>query len=137
MVMIEFNNRTKYNFPRSAVLRALNDASKILRIKGKQTLSVAFVDKDEIKKLNKRYRRENKITDVLSFEAGTTDCLGEIIICPAQAKKQAKEFKQSYQKEIIKLVLHGYLHVIGFDHEKEVEAREMEKLERRVLGYGA
>jgi len=61
----------------------------------------------------------------------------EIIICPAQAKKQAKEFKQSYQKEIIKLVLHGYLHVIGFDHEKEVEAREMEKLERRVLGYGA
>jgi len=136
MVTIEFNNRTKYKFPKTAVYCVFKKANKFLRVKKKQILSLAFVDEAEIKKLNKRYRGKNKITDVLSFEAREKDCLGEIIICPAQAKKQAKEFKQSYQKEIVKLALHGYLHIMGYDHEKEVEAGEMEKLERRVLGYG-
>ncbi|MEK7511923.1 MAG: rRNA maturation RNase YbeY, partial [Patescibacteria group bacterium] len=106
MIAIEFNNRTKYNFPKSAVLNALNNANNVLRVKKKQILSVAFVGSTEMKKINKQYRRKNKATDVLSFKVEASDCTGEIIICPAQAKKQAKEFGQSYKKEIVKLALH-------------------------------
>lgn len=135
MVLLEVNGKSLA--PKSKIENLLRLAQAKLKIKSKQIVSLAFVSPREIRRLNKLYREKNKVTDVLSFggtkQISPDDELGEIIICLNQAKKQAKEFKNSLAKEIYKLVLHGFLHLLGFDHEKEREAETMEKKEEEIL----
>lgn len=118
----------------------LNKAQKILKINKTQSVSLAFVPPATIKRLNKAYRKKDKVTDVLSFEEGqgTSDkrqvtFIGEIIICPERAKKQAAEFGNTFEKEIVKLLLHGYLHLLGYDHVKLKNAKVMEGIEKILL----
>jgi probable rRNA maturation factor len=92
-------------------------------------LSLALVDENEIKKLNKVYRNKNKATDVLSFD------YGEIIICIPVAKQQAESHKVSVNSEIELLFVHGLLHVLGFDHEKPKDNKTMRDAEQKILGY--
>ncbi len=108
----------------------------------RQSISLAFVATKEIKKLNSRYRHKNKITDVLSFNlddelnktgAGSDQILGEVIICWPVLKKQAKQKGQSLTKELQLLLVHGTLHLLGYDHELATEAKVMESLEERIL----
>lgn len=94
-----------------------------------QELSVAFVGAAESKKINNLYRGKNKPTDVLSFD------YGEIIICVPVAKKQAAEHGLSLTNEIKLLFVHGLLHVLGFDHEKANDNKEMRQAEKKILGY--
>jgi len=84
--------------------------------------------------LNRIYRHKDYVTDVLSFEEDrkTTE-IGEIIVCVSQAKRQAQTFSHSLEKEILRLVLHGYLHLSGYDHVKNKEALVMEALEEKIL----
>ncbi|MFH0987746.1 MAG: rRNA maturation RNase YbeY [Parcubacteria group bacterium] len=151
MVNLEINNQTKFKIPAKTLTPVLDLARKKLKIKtesasaragrDKQSVSLAFVSPLQIKKLNKKYRHKDKVTDVLSFGIDSADyplpptdySLGEIIICPAQAKKQAKEFKNTFKKEIQKLILHGYLHLLGFDHEIDKDAEVMEGIEKDIL----
>jgi probable rRNA maturation factor len=138
MVAIELNNPTKYRAPKKKIAEVLASAQKELKIKRDHLISLAFVSPLQIKKLNKTYRHKDKVTDVLSFahEAlaqRAEEALGEIIICPERAEAQSKEFKQSFSREILKLSLHGYLHILGFDHEVEREALIMEALEDKIL----
>lgn len=84
-------------------------------------ISIAIVDSLEIKKINNQYRKKNKPTDVLSFGKIGEDLL-EIVICPKEVKKNGKVFKE----ELKRVVIHGILHLIGYDHEKsKKEALEM------------
>lgn len=117
---------------------------KKLKLKKDLEVSVAIVDEKAIKKLNHAYRDKNYVTDVLSF--GEMDSsvhryfqdknfLGEIVICYPQATKQAKKAKHSIKNEIQLLLTHGFLHLLGYDHEKsELEAKKMRKLEEKVMG---
>ncbi len=74
------------------------------------------------------------MTDVLSFEeSGSGSFIGEILICLSRARKQAKEVGRSLKNELAKLLLHGYLHLIGYDHEKLTDAKKMEKIEDDIL----
>lgn len=107
-----------------------------------QSISLAFVDAKEITKLNARYRHKNKSTDVLSFNlsdkhspAGEGDdkILGEVIICWPVLKKQAKQKRHSLTKELQLLLVHGTLHLLGYDHEQAKEATVMEGLEKVIL----
>ncbi|PLX25691.1 rRNA maturation RNase YbeY [Candidatus Parcubacteria bacterium] len=114
----------------------LSDLEKILKkdFKIKQQISIALVLPKEIKKLNKVYRRKDKVTDVLSFSLDSKDILGEIIICLSQAKKQAKEKKQSIKSELQLLTVHGTLHLLGYDHEKgDKEFLRQTKMEQKIL----
>jgi probable rRNA maturation factor len=86
--------------------------------KNKFEVSIAFVSDKEIKKLNKIYRGINKPTDVLSFE-GEGKFLGEIIISYSQIKKQAKEFGRTTKQELVFILVHGLLHLLGLDDETE------------------
>lgn len=89
-------------------------------------ISVALVEKDEILKLNEEYRKVASATDVLSFLYDLTPMIsGEIIICPEYVKEQAKEFKVSFEKEFIMLLIHGTLHLLGYDHEISSEEAEL------------
>lgn len=114
----------------------LKDFSQLIcrRYKISQEISVAILSPAEIKKLNKIYRQKNKVTDVLSFNLEDEKILGEIVICLAQAKKQAQEKNISLQSELKLLLAHGTLHLLGYDHEiSEREARRQEKEEQLLL----
>lgn len=134
MVKLEINNQTTFRIPKKPLFKILNKARRRLKIKKSQTVSLAFVSPKIISALNKIYCKKNRATDVLSFEEKVEKGdLGEIIICPWQAKKQAREFKNTFQNEIARLLLHGYLHLLGYDHVKKKEAEKMEKIEKSLL----
>ena len=115
-------------------------AVKILQLlrQNKVELSLALVGDDEIHDLNSRYRKKNKPTDVLSFPsegivAGDNRLLGDVVISVETAKRQAKERKRSLKDEMVTLLIHGILHLLGYDHERSVkDARIMHELEKKV-----
>jgi probable rRNA maturation factor len=82
-------------------------------------LTLVFVSTGQSKALNLRFRKKNYATDVLSFsEPNNHSGLGELILCPQVLKKQAKEHKHSFKKELDYMIIHGFLHLLGYDHEK-------------------
>lgn len=89
-----------------------------------KTLSVQFVGEKKIRELNKGYRGINKVTDVLSFGLDGND-LGDIFICFSQIKKQAKIYKVAVKEELARMITHGILHLLGFDHQKKAEEKKM------------
>jgi probable rRNA maturation factor len=96
-------------------------------------LSVALVSPLKIKELNRRFRGVNSPTDVLSFLLDEKPLSGEIIISPEIAFHQAREVGHSYWREMTLLLIHGALHLLGYDHEKEKERVEMEGLQEKLL----
>lgn len=104
-------------------------------INSKDTMEIIFVTSDKIKELNNYYRNKNSITDVLSFPNDDTsfNSLGDIFICIERAVKQAKEYEHSVIREIAFLAVHGYLHLLGYDHETIEEEKEMIKLQEEIL----
>ena len=110
-------------------------------------LSIALIGQGKMRKLNKRYRNKNKITDVLvfpelkisvgKFGIGSfqkTSGMGEIVLCVREIKKNAKKFNSFFEKELNRCLIHGILHLLGYDHEKsEAEAEKMKKKEEYYL----
>jgi len=131
--MIEINNLT--DFPIDNKLFS-TVAKKVLSGENRETetLSLAFVDGQEIKKLNKKFRDKNEATDVLSFDIKEEGYLGEIVICPEIVKENAIEDGALPEKELFKVFIHGILHLCGYDHEKsEKEAEVMKMLQEKYL----
>jgi probable rRNA maturation factor len=107
----------------------LERAAGQLRIGG--DLAVVFAGDALLHRLNRDYRGKDKPTDVLSFEGGGGDMgLGDIIISVPAARRNAERFSRSLDRELEILVLHGFLHVLGYDH--ETDDGEMEALEKRL-----
>ena len=91
-----------------------------------------FVDEDEMRVLNRDWRGKDEPTDVISFPSGSVDPggrrhIGDIALCPAVARRQARARRHSPFREISLLALHGLLHLLGHDH--ETDEGEMEALE--------
>ncbi|MDR1323253.1 MAG: rRNA maturation RNase YbeY [Candidatus Margulisbacteria bacterium] len=103
--------------------------SDLLQKSGLAGISVTLCDKQTIRNLNRKFRRQNKATDVLSF-----DC-GDIIICPAVASASAKKYHNSLSHELLYLLIHGICHLQGHDHGTPRETALMQKAERRYLAY--
>jgi len=93
-----------------------------------QNVNIIFVDPIFIRELNTQYRNINDVTDVLSFNVDATDLLGEIYICPEYIKSTCQEI--AFKEEILRLIIHGILHLIGYDHEVELteETKNTEKM---------
>ncbi|MEZ5364602.1 MAG: rRNA maturation RNase YbeY [Bryobacterales bacterium] len=90
-----------------------------------------------VRQSNARYRGKNASTDVLSFPDGEDGRLGDILISAARAERQAREYGHSVETEIKTLILHGFLHLSGYDHETdEGEMRAEERRLRRKYGLG-
>ncbi len=128
--MIEINNLSgvpvRRDFLKRVAGRVLEDKKTKCR-----DLSIVLVKPDKIKELNKKYRKKNQPTDVLSFLYGDS---GEIVICLAEVKKNAKKFDSSFKKELAKVLIHGALHLSGYDHEiSERKARAMGKKQNYYL----
>ena len=90
-------------------------------------LSVAIISDQEMRVLNRRYRRQDKPTDVLSFSSGNqfkTDTeFGEVVIAWGVCQRQAKRHKHSTKKEFTILLIHGLLHLCGYDHKRSNTSR--------------
>lgn len=143
MVEILFDNRAGVSLSDEffkTVKNALNVAlNEKLNKEKDYEVSVSFVDKKEIRRLNNSYRDNDLVTDVLSFPMDFDDedisdiiCLGDIVICVDRVKEQAKEFCHSEEREASYLAVHSFLHLIGYDHidkeDKEVMRREEENI---------
>lgn len=99
---------------------------------------VNIVTPAQIRKINNQYRKIDKVTDVISFanrDSGAVyvPLIGEIFICLDQAKKQAKAYKHSLQRELIFLFTHGLLHLLGFDHMKKKDEKVMLALTDKII----
>ena len=102
------------------------------RARGRMT--VAIVPDARVQALNRQYRRMDKPTDVLSFPAGERGYLGDVVIAAGVARRQAKAAGHSLHTELRVLALHGLLHLLGYDHERD--SGRMSRLERRLRARG-
>ena len=121
--------------------RAVAAAAKgcgVKLLKGAE-LSVQLVDDAAIRALNAQWRGLDKATNVLSFPAApagkvaTAPLLGDIVVAFETAQHEAEEEEKSLSDHVAHLVVHGFLHLVGFDHQDREEAERMEELETRVL----
>lgn len=102
-------------------------------------ISVLITNDREIRKLNKQYRKKDKATDVLSFPGNSPalpmSSLGDLVISLDTAKRQALEYGVPLKSEVLRLLIHGFLHLLGYDHERvpKKEALRMQRLEERLM----
>lgn len=122
--MIEINNLTNFAVDKPFFSGV---AKKVLKGENKETenISIAFVDSQEIQKLNKKYRGKDKATDVLSFD------YGEVVLCPEIIEQDAKKSGTDFKKAMANMLIHGILHVLGYDHEIS-QAKEGEMFARQA-----
>ena len=105
----------------------------------KKEFNIIFVDKDEIQRLNREFRKIDRVTDVISFalcddeDIVMTNELGDIFICLDRAFEQAEEYGHSITREVAFLAVHGYLHLCGFDHVTEEDEKIMFAKQDEIL----
>lgn len=132
-------NNTEVPFPKNYILRWVPFVFRKLKKKRvdyeeKQSLTLVFLEPSESKKINFQYRKKNKATDVLSFSGLDPESYGELLICPEVLKRQAKEHGLSFRDELAYVVLHGILHLLGFEHECGGEKeKEMFDLQDKIF----
>ena len=93
-------------------------------------VNVVFISEKEIQDLNREYRKKDSVTDVLSFNIDSKELLGEIYICPQYVKTNFEG--EQFQEEILRLIIHGILHLTGYDHEVELNEETKDKIEMFV-----
>ncbi len=121
---MELRNDTSYEIDPGFVEKTIEFVLEREGRKGE--VSVAFVGVDEMGRLNEEYRKGKGPTDVLTFPYGDKELLGEIIVCPEVVEMNAKEFGNSFEREMLLTLVHSALHLCGYDHEFSQEnAREM------------
>lgn len=108
----------------------------------KAEIGLMFVDNEQIREMNKTYRDKDSATDVLSFPMYEADeaiddeeeiLLGDIVISLERAAEQAEEYGHSLEREIMYLLVHGLLHLAGYDHMEDDEKKEMRQREEELL----
>lgn len=111
-----------------------------LTVKKGAEISIVFTDDAHIRALNRDWRQKDKPTNVLSFPAMPVrpgvplpPVLGDIVLAAETIRREAGLEEKPFEHHLIHLTVHGFLHILGYDHETEAEAEEMEATERRIL----
>ena len=125
---------TSYGINKNKIIKAVNSA--LPRNKTISEIGLVFVSEKRMLELNKKYRGKNKVTNVLSFYEGPSNDLGtgDIVICPAVVKREAQVYGFTQKYWMTRLVVHGILHLIGYGHVRVRDRKEMEGLEKKILG---
>jgi probable rRNA maturation factor len=137
MVHLELNGRLPSGVSRT-LIQGLVEAAYGSAGSGKSALvTISLVGDAEIRKLNRRYRGKDCVTDVLSFgydgAAKGDMSLGDVVICLPQVKRQAKRAGKLVREEFALMVVHGMLHLLGYDHVTLAEERAMFGLQHDIL----
>ena len=110
-------------------------ARKLLREEGTENnVNIVLCSDEFVREMNRDYRGLDKVTDVLSYEWHDPDLLGEIYIAKEQVKRQAPEYGNSFFAELKRVIVHGLLHLSGYDHIKAADRKIMRKRECEFLG---
>ncbi|MCF7930427.1 MAG: rRNA maturation RNase YbeY [Acholeplasmataceae bacterium] len=104
-------------------------------IKQEKNIQIIFLEQKAIHEMNLAYRQMDRPTDVLSFinDDEDDDSLGDIFISIEQARLQAEDYGHSFAREIGFLAVHGYLHLLGYDHHTDEEEKQMIEEQERIL----
>lgn len=139
---VDMQKRVRTWSPRRADIAAWTNAALGRRARNRE-LSVRVVGRAESRRLNAHYRGKDHATNVLSFPAtplptqrvptAEVQPLGDLVICPHVLKTEAREQRKTLRAHWAHLVVHGALHLIGYDHERGADARRMERREIAVL----
>lgn len=146
-MIINQQNKISYGKEQQQVIISVcNAVSKIVRLPKNSEVSIMIVDNSYIQELNFIYRMQNRPTDVLSFamnelsddepdydSSEELNILGDIVLSLEQASLQSNEYGHSLERELGYLVAHGMLHLMGYDHETDEEARVMRSLEEKIM----
>lgn len=108
------------------------------KVDAQAELSIVFLDEDQIHELNAKYRGVDSSTDVLSFLQSDDNLdgphlLGDVVISPQVAQAQARKYQHSFDREMAILLIHGILHLLGFDHQTSEEKKAMQEKEEKIL----
>jgi probable rRNA maturation factor len=154
MEVIIVNNQKEFEVNENKIKKISDFLFKKLEKEESSELNVVLIGSSEIKDVNKKYRNIDRETDVLSFSYmddkkifGFIDdaesfrdefgffTVGEILICPSVAQENIKIYHKEWnlEKEIIFLVIHGLLHIYGYDHEKAEDKKQMENKQEELL----
>lgn len=105
-----------------------------LKLPSSTEVSISFIDDGYMRELNLKYKDNNRTTDVLSFPQ-EGELLGDILISVDKATAQSEELGHTFEQEVRRLVVHGILHLLGYDHKKLQESRLMEEKEKEILKF--
>jgi probable rRNA maturation factor len=138
---VEINRWLPIN--QQSVAKLLNQAAQILKLKNKLEVSVIVVGDKKIQTLNKNFRHKNKVTDVLSFRQSEgqkivqpqelIDYLGEIFICWPQIVRQSKLYGNTAREEFQLMLVHGLLHLLGYDDQTVSADKKMKKIQDKII----
>lgn len=128
-MVLNIVNQTRYKLRKKAIevfFRNLCNKLKNRKVKNlkrllSEEITIVFVSSIQMKKINLQFRGKNKSTDVLSFDSVFENNLGELIFCPQVLERQSKDFNQSLSLEFAYMMIHGVLHLLGYDHETNLK----------------
>lgn len=123
------------------VKRVMRRACKVVHCPRGAEVSVIFVSDAKMREINRVYRGKDKTTNVLAFPSQVPGSrfqvsdvdLGDIFISLSEAKREAKKYGWTASYSVARLAVHGFLHLLGYDHVKDREARKMERIESKIL----
>ena len=138
MINVEVNFKIKNSLLSVSEITAITLAASKKEKKIKGIVEVNIIGDSEMTKLNFQHRGKKYPTDVLSFSWQEdslikTDYLGQIYICQNQIKRQAKDWEASEKEEFARMLVHGLLHLVGYDHQQKKDAQKMFGLQEKVL----
>ncbi len=144
-ITISYSDMKYFSEELEALLnQVLHKGAELQKVAEDAELSVLICDAEEIHVLNREYRNVDAPTDVLSFALNEGDeeemipeeekALGDIVINLDRAVAQAEEYGHSTEREIAYLAIHGFLHILGYDHYEEEEKKAMRTAEEEILG---
>ena len=109
--------------------------TKAFNITGNQNkkINIILVDNKEIQRLNKEYRKKDAVTDVLTFNDGYLNNLGDIFISIPKMIEQSEDLGHSQKRELGFLAIHGFLHTLGYDHQTDDQEAEMTMMQEKIL----
>ena len=145
-MIINFNN-LKDEDVKEKISKIFSIAREVTNTKNNISVNITIVSQKEIQRLNNEFRGIDRITDVLSFplfekdelktgemlDENITSDIGDIVICKVRAKEQAKEYGHSLLRELCFLSLHGFLHLLGYDHIEKKDEEIMFPLQEKIL----
>ena len=123
--------------------RALQALEKVIKKPQQGSINLIVLDSEEMARMNQQFRGKEGPTDILTFSylekkskfenrSSKIEVAGEIYLCPEKIKSYAKESGKTYREQLEYIIIHGLVHLMGYDHETDMDWREMEKIEKKV-----
>ncbi len=135
-IVVEAGTWPKKPALKALAARAIAAAAAFIKAPPGAELAITFTDDAHIRILNRQFRKKDRPTNVLSFPAGPpgSALLGDIILGHDTVAREAEDAGLAFDDHLIHLIVHGFLHLLGHDHEIDSEALVMERLETSILG---